>query len=141
MSYWLAAVVLMAFGFVTGFSIGAPFLLVGLAMLVLGPFRGRPRLFWPALLAVIAFVVAVILVIPLSCEATSALGNDSYTVCRSIAGPTWAGPGLYNPPAEAFSLAVLAGLAAGGVAGVVTFTWFALRRRIPRSPASDIPAG
>jgi hypothetical protein len=138
MSYWLASLVLMVFGFVTGFSIGAPFLLVGLAMLVLGPFRGRPRLFWPALLGVIAFVVGVVLVIPLSCEATSALGDDSYTVCRSIAGPTWAGPGLYNPRPEAFSLAVLAGLAAGGVAAIVTFTWLALRRRVPRPPPSDI---
>jgi hypothetical protein len=80
----------------------------------------------------------VVVVIPLTCEATSALGDDSYTVCRSIAGPTWAGPGLYNPPAEAFSLAVLAGLAAGGVAAIVTFAWLAVRRRKPRPPSTDI---
>lgn len=37
MSYWLVALLLTAFGFVTGFSIGAPFLLVGLAMLIFWP--------------------------------------------------------------------------------------------------------
>ena len=36
MGYWIAALLLVAFGFVTGFSIGPPFLLAGLAMLVLG---------------------------------------------------------------------------------------------------------
>jgi hypothetical protein len=140
MSYWLAALVLIGFGFVAGFSIGAPFLLVGLALLVLGPFRGRPRLFWPGLLAVIGFVLGVAFVIPLSCEATSALGQDSYTVCRSIGGQTWAGFGLYNAPPEAFSLAVLAGLAAASVAAVVTLGWVVLKQRTHRPPSSQIHA-
>jgi hypothetical protein len=71
MSYWMAALLLVAFGFVTGFSIGPPFFLVGLALLVLGPLRRWPRLFWPPLVGVLAFTLGVVLFIPLSCTATA----------------------------------------------------------------------
>jgi len=127
-SYWLVALLLTAFGFVTGFSIGAPFLLVGLAMLILGPLRGWPRLFWPPLVGVIAFVVVAVLVVPLSCVASDA-GGISHTVCASIAGPTWSGTGLYNPPPEAFDLAFREGLAAALAAAIGVLTWLSLRRR------------
>ena len=60
MGYWIAALLLVAFGFITGFSIGPPFLLVGLAMLVLGPLRRRPRLYWPPLVGVLAFILGVV---------------------------------------------------------------------------------
>lgn len=131
--YWLAALLLTAFGFITGFSIGPPFLLVGLAMLVLGPFRGRPRLFWPPLVGVVAFVVGVALVIPLSCVATSESGGVSSTVCTSILGPTWSGTGLYNPPPEAFALAFRVGIAAAVGAACGTLAWLTFRERANRS--------
>ena len=134
MGYWISALLLVAFGFVTGFSIGPPFLLVGLAMLVLGPLRRWPRLFWPSLVGVVAFTLGVILVVPLYCTATAGVGGVSHTVCSSILGPTWSGSGVYNPPPEAFALALRAGLAAGVVAAIVTLTWLTLRRR-ERPPA------
>src|SRR6478672_7956041 len=98
MSYWLTALVLTGFGFLAGFSIGPPFFVVGVAMLVLGPFRRWPRFFAPALVGVVAFVVAAVLMVPLSCTATSENGGISTTVCSSILGATWSGTGLYNPP-------------------------------------------
>jgi hypothetical protein len=128
MSYWIAALCLVAFGFVTGFSIGAPFLLVGLALLVLGPLRRWPRLFWSPLAGVVAFILGVVLFIPLSCTATGEVGQISSTVCTSILGPTWSGSGLYNPPPEAFALAFRAGVGAGVGAAIATFVWLTLRR-------------
>jgi hypothetical protein len=120
-AYWIAALVLVVFGFITGFSIGPPFLLLGLAMLLLGPLRRWPRLFWPLLLGFVAFLAGVIAVVPITCTATEALGEASQTVCTSLLGPTWSGSGLYNPPPEAFDLALVVGLAAGAAAAIVTF--------------------
>ena len=134
MSYWLIALILTTFGFLAGFSIGAPFFVVGVAMLVLGPVRTRPRAFWPALIGVITFVIGAVLVVPLYCVATSEVGGGSTTVCSSIIGPTWSGSGIYNPPPEAFNLALRDGLAAGAVAAAATWAWLSLRRRpAPRS--------
>jgi hypothetical protein len=134
MGYWLIALVLTAFGFVAGFSIGPPFFVVGVAMLVLGPMRARPRVFWPALVGVIAFVIGAVLVVPLYCVATSDVGGISTTVCSSIIGPTWSGSGLYNPPPEAFDLALRDAVTAGAIAAVATWVWLGLRRRsAPRS--------
>ena len=42
MGYWVASIGLVVFGLVASFSIGRPFLLVGLAMLVLGPCASDP---------------------------------------------------------------------------------------------------
>jgi hypothetical protein len=128
LGYWIAALLLVAFGFVTGFSIGPPFLLVGLALLVLGPLRRWPRLFWPPLAGVLVFILGVVLFIPLSCTATG-FGQISNTVCTSILGPTWSGSGLYNPPPEAFARAFRAGVGAGAVAAIATLVWLTLRRR------------
>ena len=62
-----------AFGFVAGFSIGPPFLIIGLAMLVLGPLRRWPRPNWPPLVGVVAFWVGYLLVVPLQCTSNSTL--------------------------------------------------------------------
>ena len=73
MGYWIASLGLIAFGFLGALSIGRPFFLVGLAMLVLGPVRRHPALFWPPLLAVVAYNVGYWAVAPLYCTATGLL--------------------------------------------------------------------
>jgi hypothetical protein len=103
-------------------------LLVGLALLVLGPLRRWPRLFWPPLAGVLVFILGVVLFIPLSCTATGEVGQISNTVCTSILGSTWSGSGLYNPPPEAFALAFRAGVGAGAVAAIATLVGLTLRR-------------
>jgi hypothetical protein len=128
-TYWVLALVLTVFGFLTGFSIGAPFLLLGLALLVLGPLRRRPRIFWPALVAVTAFVLTVALLIPLSCVATSEAGGGSSTVCTSIAGPTWSGTGIYNPPREAYQMPVRYGTVVAIGAALTTLALLTVRQR------------
>jgi hypothetical protein len=135
MAYWIAALLLVAFGFLTGFSIGPPFLVVGLTMLVLGPLRRWPRVFWPSLVGVLAFNLGVILVIPMYCTATSEAGGVSHTVCSSLLGLTWSGSGLYNPPPEAFAVAIRTGLAVAAVAALATFASLTLGRRRARAAA------
>jgi hypothetical protein len=95
--YWVASLGLIAFGVVGMFSIGRPFFLVGLAMLILGPLRSRPALFWPPLVAVIAYNVGYWAVVPLYCTATEAVGGASTTVCSSLIGISYSGSGIYNP--------------------------------------------
>jgi hypothetical protein len=70
-AYVVLALALVAFGVAGLFSIGAPFLLTGLAMLVSFPWRRRPAVVWPAIAGVWAFTVAYVLVAPLGCTSTS----------------------------------------------------------------------
>jgi hypothetical protein len=107
MGYWIASLGLIAFGFLGALSIGRPFFLVGLAMLVLGPVRRRPALFWPPLLAVIAYNVGYWAVAPLYCTATEAVGGPSSTTCSSVLGINYSGSGTYNPSGDPANMAGL----------------------------------
>lgn len=121
--YWGGAVLLIAFGTLTGFSIGIPFLILGLSLVLLAPFRGRTEIFVPALLAVVAFFAGFILVAPLGCTATATVtespggngGRSSLgtTSCGNLLGIDYSGDGIYNPPLWP---AALAGLAVAAVA-------------------------
>jgi hypothetical protein len=114
--YWIAAVALVAFGFLGGFSIGGPFLMLGLAMLVVGPFRQRPLVFWPVIAGVVAFNVGYWAVTPLVCTTTAQLGGDASTVCTNLLGIRYAGGAEYNPslvPARIAGLAAAVTAAAG----------------------------
>ena len=129
MTYWLVAVGLTVFGFLAGFSIGGPFLIVGVAMVLLGPVRGRTQVFWPLFVGVVAFVVGMSLTVPLTCEATGTDSGASSTVCRSLLGATWSGQGVYNPPAEAFTFGVTAGAVSALAAMIATMIWLRIRAR------------
>jgi hypothetical protein len=132
MAYWILAVALIVFGFITGFSIGQPFLLVGLVMLGLGPVRNRPLVFWPPLLGVIAFNVVYVAIAPFSCTAgllldVSGGGTPIATVCTSLIGLRYGGEGIVNP---SLVPAIVVGLVAGVLVGLVTFA--VMRRRRAR---------
>jgi hypothetical protein len=100
-SYWAFTVTLIVLGIIGGYSIGPLILPIGAALILLGPVRRRPRLFWPAILAVTGFQIGFLLYAPLSCATTSRIGDEvSVTVCRTILGPEYRGTGLYNPPLE-----------------------------------------
>lgn len=45
-AYWVIVVSLLVLGFLSMFTIGFALLLVATAMIVLSPFRSRPRVWW-----------------------------------------------------------------------------------------------
>ena len=126
MSYWVLVVVLVMFGVLTGFSIGLPFLLLGVVLAILAPYRHRPSLFWPPVLAVLALVTGFVLVAPLGCTATATsrgLGTTNHTVCTNAVGIDYSGDGIYNP---SLLPALLVGVAAAVI--VATVARMVLRR-------------
>ena len=129
MGYRVASIGLIAFGVVAMFSIGRPFLLVGLAMLILGPLRRRPVLFWPPLAAVIAYNVGYWAVAPLSCTATEAAGGTSTTSCSSLIGIGYSGSGIYNPSLDPANQAGLVLAVIAFVVVLATMLWRVRRVR------------
>ena len=115
--YWLVAVALAVFGFLGGFSIGGPFLMLGLAMLVVGPFRRRPRIFWPVIAGVVAFNAGYWAVTPLVCTTTVHLGEEASTACTNLLGIRYAGGTEYNP---SLLPARIAGLGSAIATAVIT---------------------
>ena len=120
--YWILSLAVVIVGFLTGFSIGTLIFPIGIALLALGPVRGRPRLFWPVLLGVIGFELGYLLFAPLTCTASTTIpAGAAETVCQSILGPEYRAPGIGNPPTD---LARLVGAIA--VAASLGATWIAL---------------
>ena len=98
--YWGLAGILVILGLVAIFSIGLPFLTLGIALIVLGRWRGQPRTFGPPVVGVLSFFIGFILITPGTCTATAAAPGDSggFTTCSNILGLDYSGEGPYNPP-------------------------------------------
>jgi hypothetical protein len=124
-TYWLVCSVLLGFGYLAGFSIGLPFFYLGVAMLILSPLRRWTSVFWPLLVAVIAFQVAYFAVAPFYCSATQAIGEPTITVCSSLIGIRYEGGGGFDPPR---TMALVAGVASAIVTAVAT--WLVMHRRL-----------
>lgn len=137
-AYPALAVGLVLFGIVGLFSIGAPFLITGLAMLVCFPWRRRPDILWPTLAGVWGLTLGYILVAPLSCTGTAtATTNPTGTVTVGMATTTcngllldYSGGPSYNPP---LLPALLLGLTMAAASVVLVRMAFARRRRTPAS--------
>lgn len=128
MSYWLIALTLIAFGMIAALSIGAPFFVVGVVLLVLGPFRRRPLVFWPVLLAVVSGILAYVLLVPMFCTVTSELGASGETICRNLAGQRWVGGEAFSPPFEPARSASIVVAVVVGVACLLGLTLWSSRR-------------
>jgi hypothetical protein len=98
--YWLLVAALVVFGLLAIFSIGMPFLTLGITLVVLGRWRCRPRIFWPPLAGVLSFFVGFVLIAPWSCTTTAAASGDpeAFTTCSNVLGLNYSGGGSYNPP-------------------------------------------
>jgi hypothetical protein len=136
--YAALAVGLVLFGIVGLFSIGAPFLLTGLAMLVCFPWRRRPDILWPALAGVWGLTLGYILVAPLSCTGTAtATATPTGTVTVRMATTTcngllldYSGGPSYNAP---LLPALLLGLSMAAASVVLLRKAFTRRRTTPAS--------
>jgi hypothetical protein len=122
---------LIVVGFLTGFSIGLFLLLIGFTMLVLGPFRRRPLIYWPPMAGAFAFIVGYLAVAPFYCAGRAEAGGASTTVCSSLAGIQYTGTGIYNPSLlpgvyAGLALAALTALLVGGT------LWWRSKRNVPR---------
>jgi hypothetical protein len=129
MAYWILALLVTGFGFVTGFSIGQPIFLLGLTLLVLGRWRRKPRVFWPGLLGVVGFNLGFLLTAPLTCTATSIVLGPTVVECRGVLGSMRLPDGIMNPSLEP---AIRAGLASAFVISAGTAAIQALRARSGR---------
>lgn len=125
-AYWSLALVLTAFGFIDLVAIGAPFLLTGVALLLVGPWRRDRAILLPVLVGIWAFVVGYVLLAPIECR-TSA-GMDPITECSYLLG-------LIHSYGARPSLGPTLLLALVASAGGAVVTRRALRRRAPMSYA------
>ena len=120
------AIALIAFGILGLFSVGAPFLLTGLIMLVVFPWRRRADVLWPAVVAPWVIALAYVLFGPLSCTSRPSFGPLlSRTECSNVLGIEYSGSGSYDPP---LLPAFLAGLAMAAVVAFVLHRLLARRK-------------
>ena len=70
-TYWGATTGLLGFGILGMATIGWIFLLLGLTLLVLGPVRHRPVVFWPIAIFVVVGLLVYLLHAPAGCSATT----------------------------------------------------------------------
>ena len=136
-AYWLGVCVLIAVGYVAIFSVGAPFLLFGLTLALLFPWRHRRGVMPTGVAAVVGFVMGYVLVAPLSCTrrvmgtAGEATGMEMYTACSNLLGIPYEGTGSYDP---SLLPALLAGITLALLAAALT-AWLS-RRRTPQPTAA-----
>jgi len=123
--YVALALGLIAFGVAGMFSIGAPFFLTGVAMLVALPWRDRRDVLMSAIMAPWAFTTGYLLIAPLGCTGTATPGLSETTTCTNVLGIDYSGGGEYRAP---LMPAVAAGL---GLAAIVLVGLRAAIRRRP----------
>lgn len=140
--YWVLVIALIGFGALAVFSIGAPFLLLGVSLAVLASYRDRPGVFWPWVAGVLGFIIGYALVAPLSCvsEASSVTGlpgtapKTASTTCSSVLGIHYSGGSTYNPPVWP---GFLAGVALSVGAAALTRWALRHRERVRSAPLQD----
>ena len=127
--YWSLAIVLTVVGFIDLIAIGAPFLVLGLALLVLGRRRHERAVFVPGLVAAIGFIGGTLLLLPLGCMgsgtgSSAGLLVEGPTRCTTLLWFDYVGASPYSPP-------FLPALITGALVGIAS--WLVARRLVMRS--------
>jgi hypothetical protein len=135
-AYWAMVAVLIAFGMIAIFSIGGPFLLLGLMFAVLSPWRDRRGVLWGGFGVVFGFVLGYVFVAPLTCYRSTFLGVESSVAnttvrCTNLLGIRYEGTGNYNP---SLLPALLAGITLAVVALVLAMVLSRKRPPLPSRP-------
>ena len=124
--YVVIAVASIVLGVLGSFTIGAPFLLSGVAMLAVLPWRRRADVLWPVLVTPWVFTIVYVLLAPLSCTTTASIGPlIARTECSNVLGIDYSGAGEYRAP---LLPAVVAGLAVAASVALVLHRLLARRR-------------
>lgn len=131
--YWIMVVALLILGYFTGFTIGPVFWFIAVVMIVMAPFRSRPRIYRTGIALFMGFVIGYVLVAPLGCsqsaESNLVTGEQTVSpvVCSSIIGIEYSGPEPFDPT-------LVPALVSGGVLAVVAgaATWIATGRSLRR---------
>lgn len=122
--YWLIVLVLVALGFLTIFSLGLYFWFLAVTLILLSPFRSRPRIFLTGIALFVGFFVSYVLVAPWGCSQsftsnpTTGEETVSPVVCTSPIGVEYSGPDPFEPSRTP---ALIAGGATAVVAAAVTW--------------------
>src|SRR5215211_7981622 len=136
-AYATLVLVLVLFGYLALFSIGAPFLLSGLMLAGVFPWRTRRGVLATGTAVVLGLVVGYVLVAPLGCTGSVSIPSvglgqsEGTTVCSSLLDIVrYEGSGMYNP---SLLPGLLAGLGLATIAGVSTAWYYARRTTRPRA--------
>ena len=101
--YWMIVLVLVALGFLTIFSFGLYFWFLAVALILLSPFRSRPRVFRSGVALFVGFLVGYVLIAPWGCsqsftsDPTTGEERVSPVVCTSPIGIEYSGPEPFDP--------------------------------------------
>jgi hypothetical protein len=113
MVYFVVAVLLLALGVLTIFSIGAYLILVALAMVAVAWARGRrPWIVEGTIVGAVVFVISHFLTAPLSCSASGDSGINRAS-CERIALPDLHAVDVSAASWLALGIALTVGVAAG----------------------------
>jgi hypothetical protein len=117
-AYWVIVVSLLVLGVLSMFTVGLAFLFVAAAMIVLSPFRSKPRVWWSGMAVVVGYLIGYATVAPWGCSQTATfdvatgVAEEAPTVCRSLIGIEYIGPDEFEPSRTP-------GVVAGVVLGVL----------------------
>jgi hypothetical protein len=129
MGYWAVSIALIVFGILGLMSIGLPFLMIGLAMLLLSRFRDRALVYWPIMLGLIAGNVTFWAIAPAYCSASSTLDGGSFAAsCSSLTGIPWPTDATGNVIPAAFGISASTALIVGVVIAVLVLAWLWMDR-------------
>ena len=141
-AYWVIVVSLLVLGFLSMFTIGFALLLVAAAMIVLSPFRSRPRVWWSGLALVVGFVIGYAAVAPWGCSETATfdvatgVAEEGPTVCRSLTGIEYTGSEGFEPSGVP---GMITGVVLGVLAASAAWTRIGARQRTRESNADVTP--
>jgi hypothetical protein len=136
--YWVVVMLLIGLGFLTIFSFGLYFWYMAVALVLLSPFRSRPRFFLPGLALFLGFLVAYVLIAPWGCvqsfTSNPATGEETVSpvVCTSPIGIEYSGREPFEPSRTP-------ALIAGGVTALAAAVVTRALLRSPNDPSTLAP--
>lgn len=135
-AYWVIVVSLLVLGVLSMFTVGLAFLLLAAAMIVLSPFRSKPRVWWSGMALVVGYLIGYAAVTPWGCSQTATfdvatgVAEEAPTVCRSLIGIEYTGPDGFEPSTTP---GVISGVVLGVLAASAAWIRIGVQQRMAKS--------